>query len=283
MAKSSALKLAKEEEIDFSKEAVSFEDDNEIASTKALSPREFEEIIVSHQEFGMKLAWSFLGGWRIRMNQDEVQSCVGAALVEAGTRFDPSRGVSFKTFFFYYLRGILLKEISRMIDSQKNTVLTPEFVNESYETSAIPNWRFSLIENDDPEKIMAKRERALVCWKACEELDPLEQEVVVQTFAYDKPLVQVAKELGYCRCHVSRVKSNALVKLRGLLDKSCYEEFVNKKDKSASEKKMIVRKSSQAKRITKSSYKGGRGRRKQSLPIGGMSTSLEKVLKQYAY
>ena len=59
-------------------------------------------------------------------------------------------------------------------------------------------------------------------------------------------LVSIAEELNYCRCHISRVKSRALKKLRKMLENT---------DESTSAKEMLAA-------HKKSSYKGGRGRRK---------------------
>ena len=82
---------------------------------KKLSRKGIDSLIIEHRDHGRRLAWSFLSGWRIRMPQDDVVSIVGAALCEAANRFDPGREVAFKTFFFYHLRGMLLKEVSRMV------------------------------------------------------------------------------------------------------------------------------------------------------------------------
>ena len=282
MTKFSALpkEAIQETEIDLEESAVKEEVKN-TSKSPVLSQEEFELTVLAHREFGMKLAWSFLGNWRVRMRQDEVESSVGVALVDAGRRFDPSRGVSFRTFFFYYLRGTLLKEISRIINDQKLCKLVPEYagpMNQDSEGFVSPQWRQTLIERENPESIFHRRQKAMLCWEACKELDPLEQEVVIRSFVHDQSLVDIAKELDYCRCHISRVKSNALTKLRGTLEK--YSVETPKKASAKLAPKKQSKKRSLRKNKKSGRYTGGRGRRRKS-EKEFESKSLDKILAIY--
>lgn len=207
-----------------------------------LSVEKREEIILENYEQAMRVAWKMLSNWRVRMPEDEVQSVVGAALCDAAYRFDPERGVAFQTFFFYHLRGLFIKEITRIVKDQNTCISVPQQVlaGEVEEGFASPKWFFRLIDNNNPERLMEEKEKSLEIWSACADLDPLEQEVLVRVFVKDQALVKVAEELNYCRCHISRVKSKALKKL---------EQTLNSDSTSDSSK------------VTKKSYKGGRGRR----------------------
>lgn len=251
-------------------------------STKAkkLSSKKRDQIIVEHQEHGKRLAWSFLKSWRIRMNPDEVVSVVGAALCEAAVRFDPSKGVAFKTFFFYHLRGMLLKEISRMIQEQKVLKLMPGSTNtETLPTeTATFGWNMSTIENNNPERIIEKRQVASACWEACAQLDPLEQEVLIRYFVYDEPLVHIAEELEYCRCHISRVKSRALGRMGEILSKAVHEEK-ERTGISGTVADIELPNPSTLEDRRKKSYTGGRGRRKQR-GAPKKSKALEKILAE---
>jgi RNA polymerase sigma factor (sigma-70 family) len=228
-----------------------------------MKPEALETLILEHREHGKRLAWSFLTSWRIRLPQDEVLSIVGAALCEAGTRFDPSRGVDFKTFFYYHLRGMLLKEISRIIQEQKLLQFVPHTAINGTTTPDAPvyhSWSFSVVDTNNPEKILEKQEVSKRCWEACAQLDPLEQEVIKRFFVEDQPLVQIAKELSYCRCHISRVKSRALKKLSSSIS-SCssdtegeYNELVLRGKATKTRRTVLARKRRQ--------YTGGRGRRR---------------------
>jgi len=233
---------------------------------KKLSPEKLEAIILAHRDHGRRLAWSFLTTWRIRMRQDEVVSIVGAALCEAANRFDETRGVAFKTFFFYHLRGMLLKEISRMIHEQRVLQFYPHTVlNEgtSVDQSIYAGPTVIPVEHNNPEKLIEKKEIASLTWGACGRLDELEQEVIVRHFVNDQPLIDIAHELNYCRCHISRVKSRGLAKLQRYLKTSMKaEEGVEREALSE-----LPPASDNSPR----SYTGGRGRRR-------MQASLKKAL-----
>lgn len=243
-----------------------------------LTRSEIEALIVDHLEHGRRLAWSFLTNWRIRMAQDDVMSAVGAALCDAAHRFDPDKGVSFKTFFFYHLRGTLLKEISRMIEEQRllHNIATTDAVNAiCIDRLAYANMTAPLIDYNNPERMIVRRERAIMCWRACSLLDPLEREVVVRHYVHDEALIDVAKELGYCRCHISRVKSRALKKLDRFLSSTCAPE-----DESNIEEIELAAKEESARSAAKRrDYTGGRGRRKQGNAVL-KSGPLEKLFKR---
>ena len=244
-----------------------------------MSRKEIDALIINHQEHGKRLAWSFLSSWRIRLPQDEVVSVVGAALCEAANRFDPDRGVDFKTFFFYHLRGMLLKEISRVIQEQKTLHFVPHTVvtgAPSNDSTIYSSWAFPVVDTNNPEKILEKRQVAARCWEACSELDPLEQEVLVRFFGYDEPLVRIAKELDYCRCHISRVKSRALSKLSRMLT-----NFSTGSDGTINEVK-ITPPRSRARRVLRQQYTGGRGRRRipQEEPVRRKSEALQRFLAE---
>ncbi len=228
-----------------------------------LTPKQMEETILEHREHGRRLAWSFLSSWRIRMPQDEVVSVVGAALCEAAIRFDPSKEVAFKTFFFYHLRGMLLKEISRIIQEQKILQFIPNgMVGNDYrgEQLSVAPIIPPLIETNNPEKIIEQKQVAGACWDACTQLDPLEQEVLIRCFVYDEPLVSIAKELKYCRCHISRVKSRALAKLSQLLSEDDVLKDRYEDSEVSLEEIALPRAKSSRKKV---GYTGGRGRRKR--------------------
>ena len=240
-----------------------------------IKTKKVTQLILDNQEHGLRLAWSFLKSWRMRLPQDEVKSVVGAALCDAAVRFDDTRGVDFKTFFFYHLRGMLLKEVSRVISEQKTLQFFPNNVMSGSPASDVPA-HYSvfpqLVDRNSPQKIMEQREVAENCWRACEDLDQLEQEVIVRYFAHDEPLVKIAEDLEYCRCHISRVKSRALKKLG-----NSFDSFSRAFDGSIDEVK-VTRTSSRATRKVRKSYTGGRGRRGAPEEQDTSSSSLKTLL-----
>lgn len=221
-----------------------------------------EEIILEHREHGKRLAWSFLNHWRIRMKHDDVISVVGAALCEAANRFDEEKGVSFKTFLFYHLRGMLLKEISRLIAEQRMLQgLDHGVIADGGHGEISVHHGLSLVETNNPERIIERRESARVCWEACSHLDTLEREVLIRHYVNDESLVDIASDLNYCRCHISRVKSRALAKLSKVL-KSYHRERVTAAPEAELKDQISVEVDRDGTNRLKT-YTGGRGRRRQ--------------------
>lgn len=226
----------------------------------SLSLERYHELIVKNREHGKRLAWSFLTSWRIKMNPEEVDSIIGLALCEAASRFDESKKVAFRTFFFYHLRGRLLKEIAKMIQDQRVLRLLPPVslcdVGDC-DKDGLSSLPPALVDENNPEDIAGRREKASVCWNACAKLDSLEREVLIRYFVFDDSLVKISKDLKYCRCHISRVKSRALFRVASFLRNRHSSFPVSEKDWSDDFEKKVIPISKES---VKSTYKGGRGR-----------------------
>lgn len=249
-----------------------FKDSEAQGRTPYMSRDEMETVVLEHREHGARLAWSFLKEWRIRLPADEVISVVGAALCQAAYNFDPSRGVAFKTFLYYHLRGMLIKEITQMLQDRKMyeaAVEDPSASAATIDQLTHSVWPFRLVESNTPEKSYEKNEVSNICWTACAQLDPLEQEIVIRQFVNDETLIDIAKDLEYCRCHISRVKSRAIKKMR---------EFLGAKEFSSPELGEVMLKQERAKR---KDYSGGRGRRKANREKSDLQ-ALYSLLKRVA-
>jgi RNA polymerase sigma factor (sigma-70 family) len=222
---------------------------------KKLTKTQYAKIIVDHYDSSIRLAWSMLNRFRVRLPADEVQSVTGAALCEAATRFDKSLGVSFRTFLFYHLRGLLLREISRKIsESRLSTSLdnTDSMTNAARSQESVL-WPQALVETHTPENLVVREQISKQCWDACDNLDELEKEVLIRFFVNDQTVADIAKDLGYCRCHVSRVKSKALATLQKRLS-HLSPETAEREDSDDMPRLSSL--------IKKGSYRGGRGRRR---------------------
>lgn len=232
---------------------------------KKLSPQEYEQIIVDNRDHGERLARSLLNRWRVRLSPDDIASIVGLALCEAASRFDKTKGVHFRTFLFYHLRGMLIKEIVRLVEEQKVYHTTPDPGTDGGINFLPQNdcWPIPVVETKTPETIVQRQQLAALCAEGCAELDELEREVIVRAYIMDQPLNSIAKELKYCRCHISRVKSRALKTLLDFLKGRLPEVyFMEHASNDAEGRSTQPKRSSSSLKRTKRSYKGGRGRRK---------------------
>lgn len=244
-----------------------------------LNVSEMHTIIEEHWELGQKLAWKLLRSWRIRLVEDDVISIVGVALCEAAYRFDPKREASFKTFLFYHLRGALIKEIARIVQNQKFCTSMPQElfdVSEGFESPENVHRIFPAVEFDTPELLLQRKELTEFCKEASTFLDNLQQEVILRYFYYDESLTTIAEKLGYCRCHISRVKSKAISVLKHIVNISCPAEVYRAKLDSRMMDKLSPTALKQA-CTEPSRYTGGRGRRKKVTKQKYTVASAQKV------
>ena len=246
--------------------------EKKIPKHKKLTKAERDQLVIDLQVDGHKIAWKLLNRWRIKLNKDDVTSIVGIALCEAALRFDPSYETSFRTFFFYHLRGVLIKEISRAINDRNvmaNGRIPGEADSEAYAGYLAMQSSANLIERKTPEQIYEQRQLTELCRSAIAQLDNLEQEVIVRYYVMDQSIVKIADELGYCRCHLSRVKNRALKRLGkhlasvqpGATPVTALRKLEGKPAKMKLPKK-------KPKKVQNASYTGGRGRRKGADQLG---------------
>lgn len=210
------------------------------------------QLIISHVELGMKLAWKLLNSWQAKLPQDDVKSLVGISLCEAANNYDGRPNVQFQTFLYYYLRGRLLREITDSVKS-RNIALKLSLSDSSLSDSTLDEELYKSLpiqEIKTAEDILINREEKDIIEESFDKLDDLEKEIVSRHYIEGESLIDIAKELGYCRCHLSRVKRRALSKLK---------KNISFKSDDKIEKSEEIFDSKIAKL---ESYTGGRGRRK---------------------
>lgn len=197
---------------------------NKRLSAKEKITKIFETTVLEHRENGRKLSRSILRRWRVHMPLDEVDSIVDLALCEAAQRFSPTKGASFMTFFFYHLRGHLVRAVARATQINNfqatiegDTENEADLSNYSQYIHLVDQELYSQREQETPEELVLRREKIGVCRDALDSLDSLEKVVLERSYADDEALVDIASTLGYSRCHISRVKKSAMIKLKGNL------------------------------------------------------------------
>jgi RNA polymerase sigma factor (sigma-70 family) len=227
-----------------------------------MTKEEINDLIVRHLSHGERLAKSFLRKWRMSMPNGYIASVVGLALTEAANRFDPKRGVNFKTFFFYHLKGTLVKEVRRIIDSDKMVQYNNEdgVVPDHIASESDAQWSTESEDRQTPERMVQRRQLAKLCFRACSQLDELEQDILARHFVFEQSMTDIANELGYSRCHISRVKSMALMKLERLLRQAQVSSFAGEAS-SLNELTPIRPAVVEQMFGNHKSYSGGRGRR----------------------
>ncbi len=212
---------------------------------------QIEKLILEHRESGRKLSRSILRKWRVRMSSEEVDSIVDYTLCDAAHRYEANRGASFMTFFYYHLRGHLVRAVATAAHSNQIFVSFTKaqgldvadwtITNEAGSYSAAPEFAlFGQKDIEGPEQLLLRKEKISICRGACSKLDELEQEVLFRSFSDEQPLVEIAKQLGYSRCHISRVKRRALERLKSFLDVSGLHEKAQASGRQSSAKTALV-------------------------------------------
>jgi RNA polymerase sigma factor (sigma-70 family) len=209
-------------------------------------------MITDHIEIGLKLAWKLLNSWQSRLPQEEVKSIVGISLCEAASNYDGRPNVQFQTFLYYYLRGRLLREITECVKvkNMSTKMQHPALSNFQEDCQEDVSEYYLGLDFNNAEKILIENEERIIIEQSFHFLDTLEKEVIMKHYFDGESLIDLAKSLGYCRCHLSRVKTRALNKLK----RSMSVKYDTNKD--LSDKQNVIS------NVKIDSYTGGRGRRK---------------------
>jgi RNA polymerase sigma factor (sigma-70 family) len=205
-----------------------------LAKKAATTPRKKrfskEELVLEHRALARKISRSIMRKWHARIELQELDSLVDLALCEAAQRYNPNKGASFTTFMFFHLRGALVRAVdtaanANMISAADYEIegLVASLVgpNESKETSLVAGADIlHELDNEEyqtPEELHYRKEIVRLSNEACDQLDELSKAVIHRLFVEEEQLVDIAKDLGYSRCHISRVKRRALEALHDFM------------------------------------------------------------------
>lgn len=203
---------------------------------KDLSSRDREQLVLEFRMKARKLARSILRKWHARLDLQEVDSVVDLSLCEAVKRFNPDKGASFMTFLFYHLRGNLIRAVSTAasqstvrsadIEEEEGRRFGGKSVNAMEVAEALCGG-----EASQPDELLFRKQLINISAEACSQLDELEQEVIYRIYMKEQQLMDIANNLGYSRCHISRVKKKALETLYHSLTARMHTEDEIKKQR----------------------------------------------------
>lgn len=201
-------------------------------SIRHLSPEQIENLVMDSREQARKLGCSMLRRWNIKIDLDELYSIVDLSLCEAAKHFNPNRNVTFITFLFYHLKGNLVKAISQAVNK---TAVPYDFKDEDFESGILGHETInsadfaetlgSNFELQHPDMALYRGELFDIGFKACERLDALEKEVIYSVVLHEEQVTEIAKQLNFSRCYISKIKTQALSKLKGELEKLLENEL----------------------------------------------------------
>jgi RNA polymerase sigma factor for flagellar operon FliA len=133
-------------------------------------------------------------------------------LVEAVDGFDPSREASFETYSSYRIRGAMLNGLARENEVAAQGLLTP----------TVDGALFELAEEDLPDETLyadpyAATELAQLC-EAVEKLPHREKQLIRRHYFENCEFRVIAVELTVSPGRVSQLHSQALLRMRVLMD-----------------------------------------------------------------
>jgi RNA polymerase sigma factor (sigma-70 family) len=192
-------------------------------TSRELPLHQQEALIMKYRVKARKLGRSILRRWHARMDIEEVDSIVDLSLCETVKRFDPQRGASFMTFLFYHLKGNLVRAVIAAASTSAIPLAIADMVDVNpYESEDRGRGRSSGLnamelaeaissqEVLQPDEALWRKEMSDMSALACSKLDDLEREIVKRIFIQEQQIIDIAAQLGYSRCHISRVKKKAL-------------------------------------------------------------------------
>lgn len=192
-------------------------------SSRELPQYQQEALIMKYRIKARKLGRSILRRWHARMDIEEVDSIVDLSLCETVKRFDPERGASFMTFLFYHLKGNLVRAVIAAASTSAIPLAIADMVDVNpYDNEDAARGKgaglnaielaeaISSQEVLQPDEALWRKEMSDMSALACSKLDDLEREIVKRIFIQEQQIIDIAAQLGYSRCHISRVKKKAL-------------------------------------------------------------------------
>jgi RNA polymerase sigma factor (sigma-70 family) len=228
-----------------------------------------EALILKYRTKARKLGRSILRRWHARLDVEEVDSLVDLSLCEAVRRFNPLKGASFMTFLYYHLKGNLVRAVATAANSHSVPVYNlaeGETIRDDADYQFRPLSASEVAEalsNNEsipPDEALWKKELQSNSVRACEKLDALERNIIERIYTNEEQIMDIAAELGYSRCHISRVKKRALetlhAELSGLLGADvvpgkpvCEEDGIAPVERQLVDRRTIHRRRPRSKRL----------------------------------
>ncbi len=189
--------------------------------TRPSQPSEQENL-----EMVRRIAGAMVRHLPSHVDKDELVSLGYMGLVEAQTRFDPSRGVPFAAFAAMRVRGAMIDYL-RQIDPVSRDERTR--LRNSDEMASVTLVDFACAEGqaaagtDADEALWQSQQRALM-WQALSDLSEREQLVVQRYFFEEQPLKKIGEELNVSESRICQIVGAAVSRLRAMVGADCQEE-----------------------------------------------------------
>lgn len=200
--------------------------------------RSADAFVIEHQEMVHGLAVRLRRELSLHGDLDDLVAFGFGGLLEAQHRFDPTRGVQFRTFAYHRVRGAMLDGVRKMAYLPRRA---HERLKESSETppTVLPRAAATPLEkvftrlsaglmtagplhgsfgDESPEQKLLKDEGIARLLGALSRLSERQRKLVRGYYFDGRSLDDIARELGISKSWASRLHTNALRELRGVLE-----------------------------------------------------------------
>jgi RNA polymerase sigma factor for flagellar operon FliA len=214
-----------------------------------------EALVEQYRSFVTALAKKILRSLPSFVELEDLEGYGQIGLIEASQRFDPTRGVQFKTFAYYRIRGAIYDGIRKMAWFEKDpnaSVMFDGAANELLSDAAgsqrtdrmgsleddIEQTRSTIVRlagarllsidhegmgeladpTQDPETAVALRRAAQLLRESVANLDEKERSVIEDYYFHHKTLEEAGAKLGLSKSWTCRVHARALKNLAALCE-----------------------------------------------------------------
>jgi len=192
------------------------------------------ELIQRHETMVRSLAHRLRRELSLRGELDDLIAFGFGGLLEADRRFDPARGVQFRTFAYHRVRGAMLDGVRKMADlprraherltapGQGTPTAVPHALDRAFTRMSATLSTASVLQGsfgeESPEAALLKSESIARLLQALPALSP-RQRILVRGFYFEgRSIDGMARELGISKSWASRLHREALAELRDALE-----------------------------------------------------------------
>ncbi len=216
-----------------------------------MNQKEADKLLEEHRPLILKIARRVRHEMAQHVPLEDLEAFGVAGLLEAHSRFDATRGARFSTFAYYRVRGAMLDGLRKMLDAPPKSMLRAKRAQAADDLAeAAGAQRAADVRNRTPEQSLAAvqktlmrlttsfvascvdpdpaaleapdepllaRERKQRLRAAMERLPERERIILEGYYLHERPLDDVAQELGLSLSWASRLHHKGLDRLRALL------------------------------------------------------------------
>lgn len=172
-----------------------------------------QTLVLRHREKGRKIAWRILAAWGCRLAKDELFSATDLALCEAAQNYNPSKGASFITYAYLFIKGCLARAIYNQRNAQAALCRhNPDGCDDdcTQEVEAFLN-------AEDESEGIGQVENTQICKLVLGVLSNLESQVIIRSYVKEEKMASIANSMEISRSYLFEVRSRALNKARSLV------------------------------------------------------------------